>query len=103
LVGFRNISEAFIGRSPGQPSEQPARYLVNRDRKAKVVAPIAVDVNVPATQPLVSHSQLAHDSKRRHVFGSNANLDAMDSESRKTPIRDERNRGRSDSLSRAIL
>jgi hypothetical protein len=97
-IDFRNVRKAFVRGSSSQSREQTTRCLVDGYRETEVVTPIAVDVNVATPKAFVAHSQFSHNPERGNVLGSNTDFDAVDSESRETPIYDESDGGRSDSL-----
>ncbi|MEY4477167.1 MAG: hypothetical protein RJA31_671 [Actinomycetota bacterium] len=102
-IDFGNVGQAVVGGPANKSGKESAQHLVDGDGETEMVAPITVDVDVTTAKALVSHAQLAHDSKRRIVFGSNADLDAMNSKIGERPINHQRHRERGDALARNRL
>ena len=61
-----------------------------------VVAPVAVDVDVPTAQPFVPEAELLHHAQTRRVLGTDADLHAMQPVLLERGIRRQRDRRRGD-------
>src|SRR6218665_449927 len=86
LVGARlqvRVGDAgdALGRAAVLPAAQHAlRHLLDDEPEAEVVAPVAVDVDVPPTQTLVAEAELLDDAQARGVLGTDADLHAVQPE-----------------------
>ena len=75
-------SAGMRAASARHPSVAPAaqharRHLLGDEREREVVAPVAVDVDEPPTEPLVAEAELLDHAQRRLVLGADADLHAV--------------------------
>src|SRR4051812_34099509 len=67
-------------------------------RVAEVIAPVAVDVEVPVVVRLLPEAQLLHDPAARRVVGADVDLDAVQAPGAERVVDDQGQRGRGDAL-----
>src|SRR5690349_22931970 len=76
-VGVGDAGDALGGSAVLPAAQHALRHLLDDESEAEVVAPVAVDVDVPAAQPLVAEPELLHDAQAGRVLGADADLHAV--------------------------
>src|SRR5690606_21072888 len=74
--------------------DQAVADLLARERERAVVAPRAIDVQVPLPQPLVAEPQLLDDAQARRVLRTDVDLHPVQTELDEAEVRHQRDRPR---------
>jgi len=103
LAGGRDAGRVRRNLAPLVTVEHAVRHLFAHQGERVVVAPVAVDVDVPTPQPLVAEPELLDHPQARVVLGSDADLDAMKIQRGEADIGGHRDADRRDVASRVLL
>jgi hypothetical protein len=75
-------------------TKHPGRQFITRQGETIMVTPIAIDMDVPASQPLIPKAQLLDYAEARLVLGPDTDLHPMEPDSEKAVVGREGDRGR---------
>src|SRR4051794_32932567 len=83
-----------------EPAQQAVPALLGGHREQPVVAPVAVDVEVPGRVADLAEPKLLHDPEAGGVLGPDGDLDAVQVQLQQAVVDDHRDRGRDHVLPR---
>src|SRR5690606_37944357 len=76
-VRRRNVRRILRSLPARPPGEHATGDVFTGQRERVVIAPIAVDVDVAASQTLIAEAELLHDAQACRVLGADADLHPM--------------------------
>src|SRR5689334_7625948 len=85
------------------PAQHPLGHFFTHEGEGVAVAPVAVDVDVPATKALIAEPELLDDPEARLVLGTDADLHPVQPQLAEADVGGERDGCRRDAAARESL